>query len=325
MAWSRRATLLAAAAAPLTMPRLSRAAPGDWPSRTIRVVVPYSPGGGTDVFTRLLIEGLHGALGHALVVDNRIGGNGVVGSQQVSRADPDGSIFAVVTNTHTMNRYAMASVPFDAVTDFTPVTLLSRFPMVLAVSAAAPYKDLPGLIAYGKANPGRLSFGSSEAATSYAGNEFARLASVRMEEIAYRGGAPLMNDVAAGNLPVGWTSILSAGPYFNNDRVRILAVTTKARSALLPDIPSVSEAGLPDYEFAGWYGMLGPIGLPSEIAEKMHAAILKSMAMPQYRKRFTELGADLGTLGPRDFAVHLREEDSRWAEASKAGLIKPLQ
>jgi tripartite-type tricarboxylate transporter receptor subunit TctC len=326
MPWTRRATLLAAAAGPFGASQRSRAATaGDWPNRTIRLIVPYSPGGGTDVFSRLLSEGLHGVLGQTLVIENRVGGNGVVGSQQVSRADPDGSILAVVTNTHTMNRYAMAAVPFDAVNDFTPITLLSRFPMVLAVSAAAPYRDLAGLIAYGKANPGRLTFGSSEAATSFAGNEFARQAGLRMEEIAYRGGGPLMNDVAAGNLPVGWTSILSAGPYFNSDRVRILAVTTKARSTLLPDVVSISEAGLPDYEFAGWYGMLGPVGLPAGIAEKMHAAIVQAMALPQYRKRFTDLGADLKTLGPPDFATYLRQEDSRWAEASKARLIKPLQ
>ncbi|MFC3124479.1 Bug family tripartite tricarboxylate transporter substrate binding protein [Pseudoroseomonas globiformis] len=325
MMLSRRTALMAGIglAAPLAAPRVVRAQP--WPGRAIRVTVPYSPGGGTDVFTRVLAEGLHGVLGQSLIIENRIGANGVVGSQAVSRAEPDGYNLAVVTNTHTMNRYAMPSVPFDAVADFTPITLLSRFPMVLAVSGTTGVRDLPGLIAYGKANPGRLSFGSSEAATSYAGNEFARQAGLKMEEIAYRGGAPLMNDVVAGNLPVGWTSILSAGPYFTNERVRILAVTTRDRSALLPDVPSVREAGLPDYEFAGWYGMLGPAGLSPQIAETMNAAIVKAMAIPQYETRFRELGADMKTLGPRDFAAHLRAENSRWNEAAKAGLIKPLQ
>jgi tripartite-type tricarboxylate transporter receptor subunit TctC len=296
-----------------------------WPIRTIHVTVPYSPGGGTDVFARLLAEGLRSVAGQSLVVENRVGGNGVIGSQQVSRAENDGYALAVVTNTHTMNKYAMQSVPFDPVTDFTPISLLSRFPMVIAASANAPYKDVAGLIAYAKAHPGEISFGSSEASTSFAGNEFARLAGIRLEEVAYRGGAPLMNDIVAGNLPLGWTSILSAGPYFRNDRVRILAVTSTQRSALQPDIPTAAEAGLPGYEYSGWYGMLGPVGMRPELTEAIHSANLRAAALPQYRGRFTELGADLNMLGPREFASYLQQEDNRWSEASKAGLIKPLQ
>jgi tripartite-type tricarboxylate transporter receptor subunit TctC len=323
MPFRRRSLLLSGLGLPFIAPG-ARAQAG-WPNRTIHVTVPYSPGGGTDVFARLLGEGLRSVVGQALVIDNRVGGNGVIGSQQVSRAEGDGYSLAVVTNTHTMNKYAMQSVPFDPVTDFTPISLLSSFPMVIAASASAPYKDLAGLIAYAKAHPGEISFGSSEASTSYAGNEFARLAGIRIEEVAYRGGSPLMNDIVAGNLPLGWTSILSAGPYFKNDRVRILAVTSASRSALQPEIPTVNEAGLPGYEYSGWYGMLGPVGMKPDIAEAVHAANLKAAALPQYRGRFIELGADLKMLGPKEFAEHLKREDNRWAEASKAGLIKPLQ
>jgi tripartite-type tricarboxylate transporter receptor subunit TctC len=322
MSLNRRSLLLAG----LGLPAASQIARAQtWPNRTIHVTVPYSPGGGTDVFARVLSEGLRNVLGQTLVVDNRVGGNGVIGSQQVSRAEGDGYSVAVVTNTHTMNKYAMMGVPFDPVTDFTPISLLSRFPMVIAASAKAPYRDIAGLIAYAKAHPGEISFGTSEASTSYAGNEFARLADIKMEEVAYRGGSPLMNDIVAGNLPLGWTSILSAGPYFQNDRVRILAVTSAVRSELLPNTPTVPEAGLPGYEYSGWYGMVGPAGLKPEIAETLHAANLKAIALPQIRSRFIELGADLGMLGPKEFGAYMREEDTRWAEAAKAGLIKPLQ
>ncbi|MCG7362267.1 tripartite tricarboxylate transporter substrate binding protein [Roseomonas sp. ACRSG] len=323
MSFHRRDLLLGG----LALPFIARAASAQasWPTRTVHVTVPYSPGGGTDVFARLLAEGLRNAVGQSLVIENRVGGNGVIGSQQVSRAEGDGYSLLVVTNTHTMNKYAMQSVPFDPVTDFTPISLLSSFPMVIAASASAPFKDVAGLIAHAKAHPGEVSFGSSEASTSYGGNEFARLAGIKMEEVAYRGGAPLMNDIVAGNLPLGWTSILSAGPYFKNDRVRILAVTSASRSPLQPQIPTVVEAGLPGYDFAGWYGMLGPVGMKPETAEAIHAANLKAAALPQYRDRFIELGADLRMLGPKDFAAHLRQEDGRWAEASKTGLIKPLQ
>ena len=319
---TRRGLMLAVLATPALA---SKARAQSWPSRTIHVTVPYSPGGGTDVFARLLGEGLRDAVGQSLVIENRVGGNGVIGSQQVSRAEGDGYQLAVVTNTHTMNKYAMQSVPFDPVTDFRPISLLSSYPLVIAASASAPFRDVRGLIEYARANPGKVSFGSSEASTSYGGNEFARLAGVKFEEIAYRGGAPLMNDIVAGNLPVGWTSILSAGPYLKNDRVRILAVTSAQRSALAPEIPTVPEAGLDGYQYAGWYGMLGPASMKPETAEAIHAANIKAIAQPAIRARFTELGADLNMLGPKEFADYLQQEDNRWAEASKAGLIKPLQ
>lgn len=321
---STRRTLVFAGLALPALGRRAFAQPA-WPTRTIHVTVPYSPGGGTDVFARLLGEGLRASVGQSLVIENRVGGNGVIGSQQVSRAEGDGYALAVVTNTHTMNKYAMQSVPFDTLADFTPISLLSSFPMVIAASASAPFRDVKGLIAYAKENPGKVSFGSSEASTSYGGNEFARLAGVRFEEIAYRGGAPLMNDIVAGNLPLGWTSILSAGPYLKNDRVRILAVTSPERSALAPEIPTVPEAGLPGYQYSGWYGMLGPAAMKPGIAEAVHAANAKAITVPQIRARFIELGADLRMLGPQDFTRYLRDEDARWAEAAKAGLIKPLQ
>ena len=322
MSSTRRSVILAALAAPV----LARGALAQaWPARTVHVTVPYSPGGGTDVFARLLAEGLRGVVGQSLVIENRVGGNGVIGSQQISRAEADGYALAVVTNTHTMNKYAMQSVPFDGIADFTPISLLSSFPMVIAAAASAPFKDVRELIAYAKANPGRVSFGSSEASTSYGGNEFARRAGVTFEEIAYRGGSPLMNDIVAGNLPLGWTSILSASPYLKNDRVRILAVTSAQRSALAPQIPTVPEAGLDGYQYAGWYGMLGPAGMSPELAEAIHAANVKAITVPQVRARFVDLGADLQMLGPKDFSAYLRQEDARWAEAAKAGLIKPLQ
>ncbi|EHM02137.1 hypothetical protein HMPREF9946_01437 [Acetobacteraceae bacterium AT-5844] len=323
MTFRRRGILLGG----LSLPFVSRAATAQasWPSRTVHLTVPYSPGGGTDVFARLMAEGLRSVTGQTMVIENRAGGNGVIGSQQVSRSDPDGNSLAVVTSTHTMNKYLMQSVPFDAVNDFTPISLLSSFPMVIATSVNAPFKDVAGLIAYAKAHPGEVNFGTSDGATSFTGNEFSRLADIKMEEVAYRGGSPLMNDIVAGNLPLGWTSILSAGPYFQNDRIRILAVTSAERSPLQPGIPTAAESGLPAYAFSGWYGMLGPVGMKAEMAEAIHAANLKAAALPQYRNRFIELGADLRMLGPKDFAAHLRQEDTRWAEASKAGLIKPLQ
>lgn len=319
----RRAVLLGG----LGLPFISRAASAQpaWPSRNVHITVPYSPGGGTDVFARLLGEGLRSVTSQTMVIENRAGGNGVIGSQQVARAEPNGLSLAVVTSTHTMNKYLMPSVPFDAIKDFTPVSLLSSFPYVIAASADAPFKDIASLIAYAKANPGKVSFGTSDGTNSFTSNEFARMAGIEMEEVAYRGGSPLMNDIIAGNLPLGWTSILTAASYFNNDRVRFLAVTSAERSPMQPSIPTASESGLPNYEFSGWYGMLAPAGMNPDIAEAIHAANVKAAALPQYRNRFVELGADLKMLGPKDFSDLMQREDVRWAEAAKAGLIKQLQ
>ncbi|KAA2214936.1 Bug family tripartite tricarboxylate transporter substrate binding protein [Teichococcus oryzae] len=323
MTFCRRGMLLGG----LALPFISRAASAQaaWPARNVHITVPYSPGGGTDVFARLLAEGLRSVTGQTMVIENRAGGNGVIGSQQVARAEPDGLNLAVVTSTHTMNKYLMPSVPFDALKDFTAVSLLSSFPYVIAAPADAPYKDIASLIAYAKANPGKLSFGTSDGTNSFTSNEFARMADIQMEEVAYRGGSPLMNDIVAGNLPLGWTSILTAASYFDNARVRFLAVTSAERSPMQPNIPTAAESGLPGYDFAGWYGMLAPAGMKPEIADAIHEANVKASTMPQYRSRFIELGADLRMLGPKDFAERMQQEDRRWAEAAKAGLIKQLQ
>jgi tripartite-type tricarboxylate transporter receptor subunit TctC len=325
---TRRRRLLSAAAllhlgAARTAGGQTRAA--DWPRRTVRVVVPYAAGGGTDIFVRTLAEGLRPILGQAVVVENRPGANGAVGSEAVARGEADGHLFLVPTGSHVMNRYAMASLPYDPVRDFAPVTLLSRFPMVLVASNAAPFRDVAGLIAAARAAPRSVGFGTSDAAISYAGNAFARAAGIEMTEVPYRGGGPLMNDLVAGHIPTGWNSTLAALAHIQSGRVRALGVTTAPRSHLLPEVPTLAEAGAPGYEFAGWYGLVGPAALPAEIAARLHAAIEAALAEPALRARLRDLGADLNLLGPADFAAYLRDDDARWARAAQAGLVTRAQ
>ena len=297
----------------------------EWPRRTIRIIVPYAAGGGTDIFVRTLAEGLRPVLGQTVVVENRPGANGVVGSEAVARGDPDGHLFLVPTGSHTMNRYSMPSLPYDPVRDFAPVTLLSRFPMVLVASNAAPFRDVAGLIAAARAAPRSIGFGTSDAAISYAGNAFARMAGIEMSEVPYRGGAPLMNDLVAGHIPTGWNSTLAALAHIQSGRVRALGVTTATRSHLLPDVPTLAEAGVPGYEFAGWYGLFGPAALPPEAAARLHAAIEAALAEPALRARLRDLGADLNLLGPAAFAAFLRDDDARWARAAQEGLVTGAQ
>ncbi|MBL6455595.1 tripartite tricarboxylate transporter substrate binding protein [Belnapia sp. T6] len=321
-AFERRALLAALAGAVLPCPALAQAA---WPRRPVRLLVPYAPGGGTDVFTRALAEGLRPLLGQPVLVENRAGANGVVGSEVVARAEPDGSLFLVDTGSHTLNPYVMPALPYDTARDFTPVALLSRYPMLLAVSTAAPFADVPGLVAAARTAPRSIGFGTSDAAISYAGNLFTRLAGIEMVEVAYRGAAPMLNDLIAGHLPTSWNSTVAALPHLQAGRIRAFGVTTKERSALLPDVPSLAEAGVPGYEFAGWYGMLGPAGLPAPIAEAMSAAIHQALRDPGLRDKLLRIGADLNPLDPAGFTALRQEEDARWSRAAREGLIVRAQ
>lgn len=326
-ATTRRCLLSAAALLQARAAATARAqtARSEWPHRTVRIIVPYAAGGGTDIFVRTLAEGLRPILGQTVVVENRPGANGVVGSEAVARGDPDGHLFLVPTGSHTMNRYSMPSLPYDPVRDFAPVTLLSRFPMALVASNAAPFRDVAGLIAAARAAPRSIGFGTSDAAISYAGNAFARMAGIEMTEVPYRGGAPLMNDLVAGHIPTGWNSTLAALAHIQSGRVRALGVTTASRSHLLPDVPTLAETGVPSYEFAGWYGLFGPAALPPEIAARLHTAIEAALAEPALRARLRALGADLNLLGPAAFAAFLRDDDARWARTAQEGLVTRAQ
>lgn len=305
----------------LAAPALAQQA-GRWPQRPVRLLVPYAPGGGTDVFCRAMAEGRRPLLGQPVLVENRAGANGIVGSEAVARAEPDGYVFLVDTGSHTINPHIATSLPFQPLRDFTPVALLSRFPMLLAVNAATPWNTAAELVAAARANPRGISFGTTDAAISYAGNLFTRLAGIEMQEVTYRGAGPMMNDLIAGHLPMSWNSTVAALPHIQAGRIRALGVTTAARSALLPDVPTLAEAGIAGYEFAGWYGMLGPAGLPPAIATTMHSAIVQALQDPGVRERIARGGADLGVLGPAEFEALRRAEDTRWAAAARDGLLR---
>ncbi|WP_424134361.1 tripartite tricarboxylate transporter substrate-binding protein [Roseomonas chloroacetimidivorans] len=319
-----RRSLLAALPATLAAPCTLRAQ-SNWPQRPVRIVVPYAAGGGTDIFVRSLTDGLTQVLGQTVIVENRPGANGSIGSDYVARAEADGSVFLADTGSHIMNSYVMPSLPYQPLRDFAPVALLSRYPLLLTASTAAPFRDVPGLIAAAKAAPRTIGFGTSDAAISYAGNLFTRLAGIEMVEIPYRGAAPILNDLVAGHLPTAWNSTVAATQHLSTGRIRALGVTTTARSPLLPDVPTLAEAGVPGYDFAGWYAMVGPAALPATIAARMHEAVVQTMQIPRVRERLAGIGADLGVLSPTELSAFLREDDVRWARAARQGLITRAQ
>lgn len=310
-----------AAAAP-AVAQQPRPAAGGFPSRPIRIVVPYSAGGGTDLTTRLFAEAIRPMLGQPVVVEARPGANGVIGSEAVARAEPDGHTLVAVTSGHVLNRHIMPNLPFDPVKDFTPVSLMTRFALVLVGGMHTPYRDLPGLIAYAKANPGAVSIGSTTALGSVTAQEFGRAAGIEFTEVPYRGGGAMMLDVMAGTIHAGWTSPQSATPHLNSGRARILGISSRSRAVQLPDVPSIAES-VPGFESTSWFGLLGPAGLPPAIAQRIHDAIAQAIADPAVRARAIELGCDGVVEGPEAFAAIIRADDARWARAAREGLLQP--
>ncbi len=324
MTITRRGAVAALALSGLPLPALAQPRP-EWPTRPVRFLVPYPAGGGTDILARAVAETMRPHLPHPVVVENRSGANGAVGSEQVARAEPDGHLLLVVTSTHTLNRYAMASIPYHPVNDFTPVSLMTRQTLVLVGGTSQPFSDLRGLLAHARANPGRVAYGATEALTSHAGQEFNRRAGVQIEEVMYRGGGLVMNDIVAGHLPIGWTSTASAVPHLSTGRVRVLAVSPATRTPLLPDVPTVAEAGVPGYDVSSWVAMLGPPRMAPALAERIHAAVARAYADPSLQERFRTLGLEADLRGPEPFAAFLAADDGRWAQAAAAGQVRKFE
>lgn len=316
-----RTTRRSLLAAPLLLPGLGRAQ-GTWPSRPIRVIVPYAAGGGTDILARALGDALRPHLPQPWVVENRAGAAGAVGSEAVARSEPDGHTLLCVVSTHVMNRYHIASLPYDPVKDFAPVAMLTRNTMALMAGTNQPFRTLPEMLAYARANPSKVGTGSTEALSSFIGQELARRARVDMPDVAYRSGGPLMNDIVAGHCPVGWTSTASATPHMTTGRVKALAVSTATRTPFFPDAPTVMESGIPEFDLAGWVGLLAPQGLPEAIGSRLYAAISAVFQEEGFRQRQQALGLEADLRPPAGLLAAMQREDRLWAAAAAAGHIK---
>lgn len=317
-------TRRAALAAPALLLTAGAGAQPAWPTRPVRFLIPYPSGGGTDILARAVADVLRPTLPQPIVVENRPGAQGAIGSEAVARAEPDGHTLLVVTATHNLNKYQLQQIPYDPLRDFTAVAVMTRLVYVLVTGSGQPFRDVPSLVAHARANPG-LGFGATEAVSAFAGHEFNRRAGVRTEEVQYRGGGLLMNDIVAGHLPLGWTSTASAIPHLQTGRVRVLAVTTGDRTRLMPEVPTVQEQGVAGYDVAGWVAMLGPPGMPAALAGRIHAALAEAYADPGLQARFPPLGLEADLRDPAASAAFLRADDARWAVAAAAGQIVRAQ
>ena len=317
---TRRAalTLAAAALAAPTFATLGRAQ--SWPTRPIRLIVGFPAGGSTDLVGRAVAEALRPHLPQPLVVENRAGANGAIATEAVARAEADGHTLLLASSTHNINRHQM-TLSYDPLRDFAPVAILSRQVLVLATGAASPFADLAGFLAAARAAPQPIPIGATEALTSFAGQDLARRAGVRLEEAMYRGGAPMITDLMAGHLPVGVTSTATALPLLPGGRLRLLAVTGAARSPALPEVPTVAESGFPGYEVAGWGALLGPAAIPAPVVARLNAALGAAFTDPALRARLDALGLEADLRGPDDARAFLAADAARWEAAAAAGLV----
>ena len=318
MAATRRQIIAAASVLP-ALPRLA-SAQGAWPQRPVRVIVPYAASGGTDLLTRALGEAMRPVIGQPVVVENRAGAAGVIGTEVIARAEPDGYSLCAVVSTHVMNKHTMDRLPFDPIRDFTPVAVLTRNTMVLVAGSGQPFSDVRGMIERARANPGRIGTGSTEALSSFIGQEVARRARIEMPDVAYRSGGQLMNDVVAGHLPTGWTSTASATPHIPTGRVRILAASTGTRTPFFPDAPTMQEAGLGEFDFAGWVWLLGPAGMQQATVDRIYGAVSTAFGDQAFRTRLTAMGIEPALKPGPDLLALMQREDRTWAAAAAGHL-----
>ena len=310
MSIARRA-LPGLAASLLAAPALAQWAP----ARQVRLIVPFSPGGGADTTARLFAPTFTAVLGQPAVVENRAGAGGTIGAAEVARAAPDGTTLLVDAANQAVNQFLFRNLPFDYVAGFTPVSRVTLYPLILVVRPDSPFRSLEALLAQARARPGRVTYSSSGNGISnhIATALLASRAGVEFSHIPYRGGGPALQAVLAGDVDFGFATVASAAALAQEGRLRTLALSTAARIPSLPEVPTVAELGFPGYDQAEWNGLYGPAGLAPEIAARLHEACRAALADPGVAQRLATLGAiGLGT-GPAEFAEYLARERAAMA------------
>ena len=296
----------------------------DYPTKPVRFVVPFAPGGTTDVLARLIGEKLSVSLGQQFVIDNQAGAGGNIGTAQVAKAEPDGyTILMGTVGTHAINQSIYPRLPFDPIKDFAPVTLVATVPNVLVVNPEVPVHSVAELIELAKAKPGELNFASSGNGSSIhlSGELFKSMTGVDMVHVPYKGSGPAVVDLLGGQVEMMFDNLPSSAPHIKAGKLRPLGVTSKERSPTLPDVPTIAEAGVPGYEALSWFGVLVPAGTPDAVVTRLQQEIAKILADPAMRERFAELGAVPAGDTPAEFAAFIGSETAKWADVvQKAGI-----
>lgn len=319
----QRREFITAAAAVAAAPWARAAA---WPAKPVRYVVPFAPGGTTDILARLLAPKLQIALGQTFFVDNRAGAGGVLGADAVAKSPPDGyTILGGTISTQAINPALQAKMPYSAERDLVPVTLIGFTPNVVIVPANSPYKTMQDLLADARRRPGQLSHSSAGTGTSqHMGGELLKqLAKVFIVHIPYRGSGPAIQDVIGGQVTMGIDTLVVAAPHIKAGTLRALAVTTANRARGFESIPTVAESGVPGYDVASWQSVHAPAGTPGEITQRLSSEFARAMKLPDIQERFATLGLEPSGMGPAELAAFEAKERVKWAKVVKDGNIKP--
>ncbi len=297
-----------------------------YPNKPVRMVVPFAAGGSTDIMSRLSAQQMSqsDSFGQQVIVDNRPGVSGIIGMDIVAKAQPDGYTVLVSSLAITVNQSLYAKLPFNPAKDFTPVTLVGSNANILVLHPSVPAKSLQEFISYAKANPGKLNFGSGgPGSTPHLGGEMLKsVTGIPATHIPYKGGGQSVTALLGGEIQFIVESIPQLLPHVKAGKLRALGITDLQRSPLLPELPTLDESGLKGYQMIGWNGMFVPAGTPPAVVTKLHAEVVKALAVPAVKERFTTMGADISGSTPRNFTVFVAAETAKWAKVVKDGNIK---
>ncbi len=309
-------TVLAA----LCLPAIAVAQAGPYPSKPITLVVGNAPGGSNDIFARAIGRRLQEALGQPVVVDNKPAGGGVIANTFVAKAPPDGYALAIVSSTFTTGAAIRTNLSYDAVKSFKPVAMLAKGPLLVTVPANSPFKTIGELVAYAKAHPTQLNYGTSGAGSinHFATELFSDAADIKLTHVPYKGSAPALTDLIGGQVQLMFDNLPSSLQFIRTGKLRALAVTSAARSTALPELPTLAEAGLPGFEASSWFGILAPAGTPKDIVAKINAAVGSWLASPEAKEKLLAQGAIAAGGSPDAFVKHIDAETAKWAKVVKA-------
>jgi tripartite-type tricarboxylate transporter receptor subunit TctC len=298
-----------------------------WPAKPIRMIVPVAPGGGADITSRLVAQKLSERFGQQVIVDNRSGAGGIVGLEMLARSNPDGyTISQGGVGPLAVNPSLYAKLPYDPLKDFAPILRAVSALNVLVVHPSLPVQSVKDLIAFARANPGKLNYGSSGAgrADHLAGELFSMMAGVRMQHVPYKGGGPAMTDLVGGNLQLIFATVSTAASHMKSGKVRTIANTSAVRSDLFPDLPTIGESGVPGFAIDNWYSFIAPAGTPAPIVDMLNVEIARTLSLPDVKERLHVLGiVPFTTARPAEFAQYLRAEIAKYAKLVKAVGITP--
>jgi tripartite-type tricarboxylate transporter receptor subunit TctC len=296
-----------------------------WPSKPIRIVIAQAPGSATDVISRVVAIPLGEALGQPIVIDARPGAGGVLGTEVAARSAPDGyTLFMGNNSTHGSNPAVYAKLPYDAVKDFAPVSFVASVPYVLVVDPSLPVKSVQEFVAYAKARPGKLNYASAGNGSThhFCGELFKSMTGVDMQHIPYKGSGPGIAGLLGGEVSMMFSNVADIGSQIKAGKVRALAVTAQRRAATLPDVPTMAEAGLPDFVITSWFGLLVPAGTPAPIVARLNAETVKVLGKAEVKATLAQQGLEVAPSSPEAFATHIKSEIARFTQIAKAAGIK---